>query len=545
MRTLDLTPLLAILIGLFPAFAFAAEGDVEQKAATQEITRQSVPLKIANRTIITLRGPLAGYSSKERVESAEQHIESALASEHLPTASLEDHDYGTRVVLGDKVAFVVSRIDIDEEAGETTRVVAQEAARRLELALVELREQQTPRYLAVHSGFAALATVLYGTFVWLVYRAARWSSRRLAALAAQRSRKLVLSGVSFFDASHVFLLVRRLIKLGAWVVCLLLASAWLTYVLVQFPYTRPWGEQLEGKLLATFKGIVLAIADALPGLLLVVVIILIARGIIRFGQEFFDRVERGRLKLGWLDSDTAQPTRKIFNVVVWLFALAMAYPYLPGAQTEAFKGLSVLAGLMVTIGASSVVGQAFSGLILMFTKAYRHGDYVRIGDVEGTVMLLGTFATRIRTGLGEDITLPNSAATSSAIKNYSRSVTGTGYLVDTVVTIGYSVPWRQVHAMLEGAARQTAGIAAVPPAFVRQTALSDFYIEYRLVAYADVEDAAQRIDVLNRLHQNIQDAFNEHGVQIMSPHYMTNPAEPQVVAPKDWYADPARPPKER
>jgi small-conductance mechanosensitive channel len=254
-------------------------------------------------------------------------------------------------------------------------------------------------------------------------------------------------------------------------------------------------------------------------------------------------VEQGRLELGWIDADTARPTRRIFEVVVWLFALAMAYPYLPGAQTEAFKGLSVLAGLMVTIGASSVVGQAFSGLILMFTKAYRGGDYVRIGETEGTVAVLGTFATRIRTGLGEEITIPNSVVMATSVKNYSRAVLGTGYVVDTTVTIGYGAPWRQVHAMLEEAARRTGDIAGEPPPLVRQTALSDFYVEYRLFAYTPVAHAAQRIDVLNRLHQNIQDVFNEHGVQIMSPHYMADPAEPQVVAKKDWYAAPARPPE--
>src|SRR6185369_4368760 len=189
----------------------------------------------------------------------------------------------------------------------------------------------------------------------------------------------------------------------------------------------------------------------------------------------------------------------------------------------------VLLGVMVSLGGASVIGQAFNGLILMYTRSYRRGEYVRVGDNEGTVTELGLFTTRIRTGMGGEITLPNSGVMSASIKNYSRAVQGTGYVVDTVVTIGYSTPWRQVQAMLTEAAMRTSDIMREPPPIVRQTALSDYYVEYRIAAYTPVATPAQRIDVLNRLHGNIQDVFNEYGVQIMSPHYMTDPAAPLVV----------------
>jgi len=203
----------------------------------------------------------------------------------------------------------------------------------------------------------------------------------------------------------------------------------------------------------------------------------------------------------------------------------------------------VLIGLMVSIGASSIVGQAVSGLILMYTRAFRVGEYVRVGDTEGTVTALGSFTTRIRTGLGEEVLLPNSYALQNTTRNYSRIVEGDGFVVNTGVTIGYSTPWRQVHAMLEEAARRTKDIASEPAPRVRQTALSDFYVEYRLIAYSTAELAAQRIDVLNELHANIQDVFNEHGVQIMSPHYMTDPVAPQVVPKAKWWMAPANPPQ--
>jgi small-conductance mechanosensitive channel len=384
---------------------------------------------------------------------------------------------------------------------------------------------------------------MLAAFLWLLLRTNRWIGGRLAAAAAAHSERLRVEGVRLLDASYVLKFTRGAITLLAWAVALSVAAGWLTFVFDRFPYTRPWGEGMQGNLLGLLKQVALAVAEAMPGLLLVVVIFLIARFIVRALSVFFDQVERGRVSLSWIDADTAPPTRRIFNLAVWLFALALAYPYLPGAQTDAFKGLSVLIGVMATLGGASAVGQAFSGLILMYIKAYRRGDYVRIGEIEGTVIELGMFATKLRTGLGEEITLPNAGIMGTTTKNYSRAVAGLGYVVDTTVTIGYSTPWRQVEAMLLEAARRTPDIATHVAPQVRQTALSDYYVEYRLFAYTPAEHPAQRVEVLNKLHGNIQDVFNEYGVQIMSPHYMGDPREPHVVPKDQWYAAPARPPE--
>ena len=197
-------------------------------------------------------------------------------------------------------------------------------------------------------------------------------------------------------------------------------------------------------------------------------ILLIARLIIRIATLFFDRVEHGVVTIGGLDEDTAAPTRRIFQIIVWAIAIALAFPSLPGAETEAFKGVSVLFGLMLSIGASGIVGQAASGFILMYTRAVprrrirAHRRRRRHGRG------LGSFATRIRTGLGEEVLLPNSVAMQNTTRNFSRAVDGTGFVVNTALTIGYSTPWRQVHAMLEEAARRTDDIAIDPAPFVRQ-----------------------------------------------------------------------------
>jgi small-conductance mechanosensitive channel len=537
-----MTRVLAALLCVAPLAAWAANAPGE---APSPHVLQSSPVKIANRHVIDLRGPIAGYSAEDRAKATVERIEKILESGADRTITLKDAEEGnaTQALLGGSLAFQVIGVDVNSQAGETTQNVAREAARRLETAVREWGEQRTPRYLAIASASAAGVTIVFAALLWLIFRGNRWLGARLSASAVKQSQKLQVGGERVLEESHVLALTRRTITLACWVAGLVLASAWLTALLEFFPYTRPWGEELNGNILHVVKQVVLAVVAALPGLALVVVVFFAARGAIRLAGVFFDRVAQGRAKVEWLDTDTVRPTRRIFNIAVAVFAVAMAYPYLPGSGTDAFKGLSVLIGVMISLGGASVIGQAFSGLVLMYAKAFRAGDYVRIGEVEGTVMEIRMFATRMRTGLGEEITLPNGGIMGATIRNYSRTVPGTGYVVDTVVTIGYSTPWRQVHAMLQEAARRTTDIVREPQPIVRQTALSDYYVEYRLAAYTPAATPMLRVDVLSRLHASILDVFNEYGVQIMSPHYIADPAEPQVVPRDRWHTAPARPPE--
>jgi small-conductance mechanosensitive channel len=198
----------------------------------------------------------------------------------------------------------------------------------------------------------------------------------------------------------------------------------------------------------------------------------------------------------------------------------------------------------VTMGGSSLFGQAASGLIIMYSRTLRVGEYVRIGDQEGTVSELGTFTTKIRTGMGEEVTVPNTVVLGTVTRNYSRTGKGSGFVLDTAVTIGYDTPWRQVEAMLLEAAGRTPGVLDDPGPRVFQTGLSDFYPEYRLVCHAVPTEPRPRAVVLSNLHANIQDVFNEYGVQIMSPHYLGDPADAKIVPKAKWYAKPAAPPEE-
>jgi small-conductance mechanosensitive channel len=309
-------------------------------------------------------------------------------------------------------------------------------------------------------------------------------------------------------------------------------------VLRRFPYTRPWGESLREYFFSTATHLALGFAQALPGLFTVALIFLITRFFIRLVNALFDGVEHQRFNLPWVYPETAQPTRRLVNGLLWLFALIVAYPYLPGSGTDAFKGVSVFLGLIISLGSSGVVNQVMSSFMITYSRALRLGDYVRVGEIEGTVTHVGMLSTKVKTPRREEVTIPNAVLVSSTTTNFSKFADSDGVYVPTSVTIGYDTPWRQVEALLLMAADRTAGVRREPKPVVFQTALQDFYVQYTLLVALERPD--RRGPILNTLHANIQDAFNEHGVQIMSPNYEADPAAPKIVPRGRWFDAPSR-----
>ena len=530
--------LLAALAAPLPVRA-ADAGEAPARAGPPDA--QSGQVVVFNRPIIRFRVPLLGVPAEQRAEDASTRIRRLLAAPGKHAVTSEQVPQGVIVRIDGNVAFAVSHDDADRLGEVAEAALANDAVQRLEQAIAEMKEARDPGALLVSAGWAALATLIWLAALWLLLRMTRAMARRLFRYAEVKGRQMHAAGTEIVQRERVIEAIRAVLRVTFWGLALLLSYQWLSYVLHRFPYTRPWGEGLAEFLVDTVVGMLSAIAGSFPGLVVAVAIFAIAHVADRMLSSFFDGVLEGRLTFNWIDPDTARPTRRLVKIAVWLFAIAMAYPHLPGAQTDAFKGVSVLLGLMVSVGASGIVAQAASGLILMYTRTYRPGEHVRIADHEGTVVALGMFTTRVRTGMGEELTLPNSMVLGAVTKNYSRAVTGPGYIVDAAVTIGYDTPWRQVHAMLIDAARRTRDVAQDIAPAVFQTALTDFYVEYRLVCQSTATEPVPRAVAQSALHANIQDVFNENGVQIMSPHYLGDPKQPKVVPPERWYVPPAKP----
>ena len=376
--------------------------------------------------------------------------------------------------------------------------------------------------------------------LWGVARANGALSRKFESVAERTIAQTGIADLEAVRASRLVDFQRRLLKGVVVVVDFVVIYVVITFVLRRFPYTSPWGESMRGFLLATLQNLGLGILSAMPGLFTVFLIFVLARFLARLIGFWFRAVERGRVKVRWIYPETAQPTRRLLTALLWLFAVVMAYPYLPGSGTDAFKGVSVFLGLMLTFGSSGLVNQIMSGFMVTYSRALRLGDFVRIGDVEGTVTHLGVLSTKIRTPFSRRSHRPQRRRRRTddhrllAARRFGR-----GVFTPTSVTIGYDAPWRQVQSLLLLAAERTPGLRQDPKPMVLQTALEDFYVRYTLLVCLDRQES--RPFTLHALHSHIQDLFNEYGVQIMSPNYFLDPAAPKVVAKKDWFAAPASP----
>jgi small-conductance mechanosensitive channel len=505
-----------------------------------EASGETFTLVFFNRPIVVLRARVLGRRPVERARSAVRVLDDIVAAESAPRVESREVDGASLLHVGDRAIIALVPADVDALAGETLESVTAEAVRRLQQALDETVEARTPRALLTAAILAIVALAVGIVLIWGLGRTRRIAQTRLSAIA---ERTLARSGIADIEAvrSSRVLDIQRWLVTGATVALqIIIVYGLLTFDLRLFPYTRPWGESLKDFLFATIKNLGLGFVNAIPGVFTAGLIFVLARILTRVVALWFNSVERGRVTVSWLYPETAQPTRRLVTTLMWVFAIIVAYPYLPGSGTDAFKGVSVFLGLMLTFGSSGLVNQIMSSFMVTFARALRVGDFVRIGDVEGTVVHLGVLSTKIRTLLSEEVTIPNAVVVAQTTTNYSRLADVEGVLTDTTVTIGYDAPWRQVHALLLKAAERTPGIRPTPVPRVFQRGLEDFYVRYTL--YVCLERQEDRLVTLDALHANIQDLFNEYGVQIMSPNYVFDPSAPKVVPKGGWFAAPAQSP---
>jgi small-conductance mechanosensitive channel len=390
------------------------------KPANAEPSSDAATLVMFNRPVVVFRSSLLGASPKARVDRARFSINEALNQGGKLAVSVKNNPEGQLLMIDERLAFVVTAGDVDPLRQDDVKAAASQAARQLEQIIAENREARDVHMLLTALGISAIATFVFGLMVWLVVRLRVWLDKLLVSSVETRVRNLKIGGTQIIEGHQLVPFLQRVLKALRGLVILLLTYEWASFLLSRFPYTRAWGERLNDYLLNVIGVILHSMLEAVPGLGIALAIFMLARVFIGFLGRFFERMVRAGTSISWLSRETMPTTRRLFSIGIWLFAIAMAYPYLPGAETDAFKGLSVLLGVMVSLGASSIVGQGAAGLILTYTSTIRPGEYVRIGEHEGTVVKMGMFTTTIRTGLGEELTLPNSMITGTVTKNYSR-----------------------------------------------------------------------------------------------------------------------------
>lgn len=522
-----------------------AAGNPPETTNTQRLASSPAPIVapaappalvvLYNQPVAILRSPLYGYSPEQRVRSLESRLIRLIDEGKLGPITTQRTSEGMAILIGGSQGFTIAEGDADQLAGETLEEATQLAVSRLESIFRLIKEETSWSYLLTATAWAVGLTALFLLVIWIEVRTWRWLRPRVERLQHQWKRRADEKGL--FMLNQLSSLLVSTGRVAFWIAAILVTYEWLALVLRQFPYTRPWSEHMTGYFLAVLKPIATGMIRWLPDVVVIAFILAIAKFLVWLVRMLAIGIRSGRISASWIDVGSVRPTSRILIVVVWLFAVVMIYPYLPGSQSAGFRSVAVFVGLLVSLGATGVVGQLLGGFVLMYTRTLKTGDYVRIGDQEGLVESIGFMSTRLRTIKNETINIPNAVIMGVVTTNYSRLADSEGVFVSASVTIGYDTPWRQVHAMMIRAAERTQGLRKTPSPVVWQRSLSDFYAEYEL--NIALETPEQRIAVMSALHANIQDEFNEHGVQIMSPHFMANPPEKVWVPKENWCQPPA------
>jgi small-conductance mechanosensitive channel len=500
-------------------------------AARDDSVEVGAPVVVMADTLFTLYGRLGPFAAADRAQAAANRVRRAApALAAGDSVTVTDHATSSELAVDNVVVMTV--LDADAKPlGVPPPALAREYAGRITSVARSASARVTTRALLLDGAHAILATIVLLLLLRLI---AVGFPRFYAWIETLRRLRLPALRIQQFELLSAGRLSRLLVgsaRVLRALVTLLLFYIYVPLLLSFFPWTAPLSRVIIGYAFRPFAAAGVAFVDYLPNLFYLAAGIVIVRYLLAFVHLLFGAVHSGAITLRGFYPDWAEPTYKIVRVLVLAFAAILLYPYLPGANSDAFKGISIFLGVLFSLGSSTAVGNMVAGVVLTYTRAFQIGDRVQIADTIGDVIEKTLLVTRVRTIKNVAITIPNATVLGNHMINYTTLAASSGLILHTAVTIGYDAPWRRVHELLLEAARHTDHILDTPAPYVMQTALDDFYVHYELNATTNRADLMAM--TYAHLHENIQEAFNAGGVEITSPHFQALRDGNAITTPPD------------
>jgi len=508
-----------------------------------EQAMETAPVVIDDMTLFSVRG-IQSFPAEERANAIEDKIRKLAADRSIPVASLaiSETDFSTDIMAGDK--RIVSVYDADAAVDRISRqVLARAYLAKLRTSIEKYRQDRSPESLARGAGYSLLVTIGFIAALFVLGKMYRGLYALLENRYKSRIGALHIQSLEFVRAERIWMALTGILRAIRFILAFITFYVCLQLVLGFFPWTRLLAADLQDYVMKPVLLLGKGILKHIPNLLFIAVLIILTRYFLKLMKLFFAGIEHKTLTISGFDPDWAKPTYKIARLMVVVFAVIVAYPYIPGSESPAFKGISLFIGVVFSLGSSSAISNIIAGYMMTYRRAFKVGDRVKIDEYTGDVTDIRLQVTHLRTIKNEEVIVPNSTILAGHIVNYSTFAREHGLILHTTVGIGYEVPWRQVEAMLILAAERTPGLLREPRPFVLQKSLGDFAVNYELNVYVD--DPHGMATRYSELHKNVLDAFNEYGVQIMTPAYEGDPDQPKVVAKEQWFTQPAKLPEDK
>lgn len=483
-------------------------------------TAKSFPvLGFFNDTLFNIYSKLVSFSASDRALAITERInelkEEVGFSEN--TLTIVESETTFDIVYGERILMSISENDALWN-NTSKKELAEQYRKIITDAILKYKKETSFITLAKEIGLAILVLLILGVLIFYTGKLFNWFSAKIVLQKGKRIKDLKIKNYTLFEADKLTNITLRLNSLLKWVVIILLVYFALPIIFGFFPWTQHFAETLFSYVFNPLKKIGTGLWNYLPNLFTIIIIFFVFRYAIK-GMHFLKtEIENGKLHLSGFYPDWANPTFQILKVILYAFMFVLIFPYLPGSDSPIFQGVSVFLGFLFTFGSAGSLSNIIAGIVLTYMRLFKLGDRVKIGDVVGDVIEKSMLVTRVKTIKNEIISIPNSTVMSSHTINYSNEAEmGKGLIMHTTVTIGYDVPWKNMHQALLNAADRTNLLLKDPKPFVLQTSLDDFYVSYQINAYT--KDANKQATIYSDLHQNIQDCCNEAGIEILSPHY--------------------------
>ena len=471
-----------------------------------------------NDTLFVVHSSIGESTPKERASHITKKIENLQEDDFLNFDSIVvvESDNTFDIVYGETIIIKISTADA-MWYDKSTFDLATELNAKIKDSIIEAKEENSLLKKIQRMGLVLLVILLVWLIIWLIKRGNALLLRSINKHGDKWLDKLSYKDYALITKERVMHTILFLLKILRLSLSALLIFISLPVIFSISPQTRNWSHALFQLVWSPFKGVLIAVWEYLPNLFTILVIYFVMKYFIRFIKYIFSEIETEKLKIPGFYNDWAMPTFSIVKLLLYAFMIVLIFPYLPGSDSDIFKGVSIFIGVLFSLGSSSAVGNLIAGLMITYMRPFKIGDRIKVAGVTGDVVVKTILVTRVRTIKNEVITIPNSSIISGNTINYTSEASERGLIIHTTVTIGYDVPWKEMHQTLIDAALKTEMILHEPEPFVWQTSLDDFYVSYQINAY--INQASKQGGIYSNLHQNIQNSCNERGIEILSPHY--------------------------
>lgn len=495
--------------------------ELMRKIDTLKLHAKGYAVAPFNDTLFFVYAKIVSFTPEERVKNINKRIRELYQDPFFKPDSLKlsETESGTEIDYKNHlVIMMVTKID-GLIVNKDNKQLAGEYLKIIRTAIVKEKAANSLVNWLKRIGFVLLIIAGLSLIIMLINKLFKWINNRLSGSGERFLNGITINKIKIFTPDHFEKFALRLTGLVRIIIIILTVYLSLPLIFGIFPETKIWEATLLQWILSPTRKALQGIIGFLPNLFSILVIVFIFRYAIKGIKFFVDQIEKGQIQLSGFHPDWAYPTFRILKFLLFAFMLVLIFPYLPGSGSPAFQGVSVFIGILFSLGSSSAIANMVAGMVITYMRPFKIGDRVKIGDIVGDVVEKTTLVTRIRTIKNEDVTVPNSTVLLSSTTNYSTNTRApaSGLIVHTTVTIGYDVPWKDMHKALIDAALRTEMILKKPEPFVLQTSLDDFYVSYQINGYT--REANKQLEIYSLLHQNIQDCCNEAGIEIMSPHY--------------------------